>query len=316
MGRHVVINRIVSKPELNGHTGTALIFDDDKGHYSVKLDKTCTSFMIKPCNLFPVEVQTDTERTEAKAESKKNEYHGGGLQLFDSETGELLLWADIPGRQAKKMFKKYKETQLKPYFKPMRTTYVLKFPETREEPYDKTVALKSNGNHDFKVKSFAEARDLYEQAKALIIHHELTALELDLLVAVHSNLAQCTLNLVVERKVGHTRTSDYLESLIQEQAGEEEALHRAVCDCTQALELQPTHKKARFHRAKELLQLGALDTVKTDIDTLEGAERDVMQELLARAVGRAPCPSCLILQLYFNLTICRQKRQKEVGILV
>jgi len=31
-------------------------------------------------------------------------------KLFDSETGEPLTWADIPGRQTKKMFNEYKET--------------------------------------------------------------------------------------------------------------------------------------------------------------------------------------------------------------
>jgi hypothetical protein len=41
--------------------------------------------------------------------------------------------------------------------------------------------------------------------KVIIIHHELTALELDLLVAVHSNLAQCALNLVTERKSRRVR---------------------------------------------------------------------------------------------------------------
>ena len=173
----------------------------------------------------------------------------------------------------------YEKTNLKPYFKPMRTSYEFKFPETREERYGKAFALKSNGNNAFKAKSFADARDLYEQAKALIIHRGLTALELDLLVAVHSNLAQCALNLVAERKVE-----------------EREALHRAVCDCTQALELQPMHKKARYHRAKGLIQLGALDAAKKDIGTLEGAEQDAMQKLLARAVGAHNAES-LILQL-------------------
>ena len=49
--RRVVINGLVTKPELNGRVGTALSFDDDKGRYSVELDQTSTSFMIKPCNL-------------------------------------------------------------------------------------------------------------------------------------------------------------------------------------------------------------------------------------------------------------------------
>ena len=176
----------------------------------------------------------------------------------------------------------------------MRTSYEFKFPETREERYGKAFALKSNGNNAFKAKSFADARDLYEQAKALIIHRELTALELDLLVAVHSNLAQCALNLVAERKVE-----------------EREALHRAVCDCTQALELQPMHKKARYHRAKGLIQLGALDAAKKDIGTLEGAEQDAMQKLLARAVG-----ANLESLLFFNLMIfeiCRKKATDRSG---
>jgi hypothetical protein len=52
LGRRVVINGLVAKPELNGRTGTAVSFDDDKGRYSVELDDT-SSFMIKPCNLLP-----------------------------------------------------------------------------------------------------------------------------------------------------------------------------------------------------------------------------------------------------------------------
>ncbi len=47
----MTINGLVAKPELNGRTGTAVTFDDDKGRYSVKLDEA--SFMIKPCNLLP-----------------------------------------------------------------------------------------------------------------------------------------------------------------------------------------------------------------------------------------------------------------------
>jgi len=50
LGRRVVIE----KPELNGRTGTAVSFDDDKGHYSVELDDT-SSLMIKPCNLLPTQ---------------------------------------------------------------------------------------------------------------------------------------------------------------------------------------------------------------------------------------------------------------------
>jgi ankyrin repeat protein len=54
LGSRVVINGIVAKPELNGCTGTAVSFDDDKGRYSVELDETSTSFMIKSCNLLPM----------------------------------------------------------------------------------------------------------------------------------------------------------------------------------------------------------------------------------------------------------------------
>jgi len=54
LGRRVVINGLVAKPELNGRTGTAVSFDDDKGRYSVELDDTSSSLMIKPCNLLPV----------------------------------------------------------------------------------------------------------------------------------------------------------------------------------------------------------------------------------------------------------------------
>jgi ankyrin repeat protein len=55
LGRRVVINGLVARPELNGRTGTAVSFDDDKGRYSVELDDT-SSFMIKPCNLLPTQV--------------------------------------------------------------------------------------------------------------------------------------------------------------------------------------------------------------------------------------------------------------------
>jgi hypothetical protein len=50
----VVINGLVAKPELNGRTGTAVSFDDDKGRYSVELDDDASSFLIKPSNLLPV----------------------------------------------------------------------------------------------------------------------------------------------------------------------------------------------------------------------------------------------------------------------
>ena len=50
LGRCVIINGLVAKPELNGRTGTAVSFDDDTARYSVELDETST-LMIKPCNL-------------------------------------------------------------------------------------------------------------------------------------------------------------------------------------------------------------------------------------------------------------------------
>ena len=51
LGRLVVISGLLAKPELNGRTGTAMSYDDDKGRYCVKLDQTSTSLIIKPCNL-------------------------------------------------------------------------------------------------------------------------------------------------------------------------------------------------------------------------------------------------------------------------
>ena len=56
LGRRVVINGLVAKPELNGRAGTAVSFDDDKGRYLVELDDTSSSLMIKPCNLLPTPV--------------------------------------------------------------------------------------------------------------------------------------------------------------------------------------------------------------------------------------------------------------------
>jgi hypothetical protein len=53
LGRRVVINGLVAKPELNGRTGTAVSFDDGKGRYSVELDGTSSFLMMKPCNLLP-----------------------------------------------------------------------------------------------------------------------------------------------------------------------------------------------------------------------------------------------------------------------
>jgi hypothetical protein len=53
LGRRVVISGLVAKPELNGRTGMAVSFDDDKGRYAVELDDTSSSLLIKPCNLQP-----------------------------------------------------------------------------------------------------------------------------------------------------------------------------------------------------------------------------------------------------------------------
>lgn len=50
VGRRVVLEGIVSKPEWNGQLGLALSFDDAKGRYNVKLDQgELTS--LKPANL-------------------------------------------------------------------------------------------------------------------------------------------------------------------------------------------------------------------------------------------------------------------------
>jgi hypothetical protein len=54
--RRVAINGLVAKPELNGRTGTAVSFDDDKGRYSVEIDDTSSFLLIKPCNLLPTQV--------------------------------------------------------------------------------------------------------------------------------------------------------------------------------------------------------------------------------------------------------------------
>ena len=37
LGRSVVINGLIAKPELHGRTGTVVSFDDDKGRHSVSL---------------------------------------------------------------------------------------------------------------------------------------------------------------------------------------------------------------------------------------------------------------------------------------
>jgi hypothetical protein len=56
LDRRVAIDGLVAKPELNGRTGTVVSFDEDKGRYSVELDDTSSSLMIKPCNLLPTPV--------------------------------------------------------------------------------------------------------------------------------------------------------------------------------------------------------------------------------------------------------------------
>ena len=43
--------------QLHGRTGTAVTFDNDKGHYSVAIDGTSSSLLIKPCNLSPMVCQ-------------------------------------------------------------------------------------------------------------------------------------------------------------------------------------------------------------------------------------------------------------------
>jgi hypothetical protein len=179
---------------------------------------------------------------------------------------DQMTTADLYSLITKQRSEKYEKTTLKPYFQPMRLTYELQFPTTRDGRYDKAVSLKSRGNDAFKAKHFDEASNFYEQAKALIIHHELTEQEIELLVAVHSNIAQCGLNHVV---------GGWVDS--------QEAHYRVVTECTQALELQPTNKKARVRRAKGLIKLGALGPAKKDIDSLEGSDRETLQELLARA---------------------------------
>ncbi len=51
LGCFVVINGLAAKPELNGCRGKTLSFDEEsdneKGRYSVELDGTCDSYMIK-----------------------------------------------------------------------------------------------------------------------------------------------------------------------------------------------------------------------------------------------------------------------------
>ena len=50
VGKRVVVNGMISKPELNGRGGTAISFDDGKGRYSVRLDSGET-LAIKSNNL-------------------------------------------------------------------------------------------------------------------------------------------------------------------------------------------------------------------------------------------------------------------------
>ena len=63
LGRRVIINGLVAKPQLNGSTGTALSFDDVKGRYCVELDDTSTTIMIKPCNLLPTNTAATPQAT-------------------------------------------------------------------------------------------------------------------------------------------------------------------------------------------------------------------------------------------------------------
>ena len=65
----MVINDLVAKPELNGHTGMTLIFDDDKGRYSVELDGTSSSLLIMSCNL------SQTKKQEEDADRAMRENH-------------------------------------------------------------------------------------------------------------------------------------------------------------------------------------------------------------------------------------------------
>ena len=79
LGRRVVINGLVAKPELNGRTGTAVSFDDDKGRYSVELGDTSSSLMIKPCNLRELFPEEDAEWKETQKVLK--EAYRKGVQI-------------------------------------------------------------------------------------------------------------------------------------------------------------------------------------------------------------------------------------------
>ena len=50
IGKLVLLQGVISKPELNGQLGIALSFDDDKGRYAVALVGG-TSVALKPANL-------------------------------------------------------------------------------------------------------------------------------------------------------------------------------------------------------------------------------------------------------------------------
>ena len=69
LGCCVVINGLASKPELNGCRGKTLSFDAEKGRYSVELDATSDSYMIKTCNL-----ARDTESATTSREMIKKRW--------------------------------------------------------------------------------------------------------------------------------------------------------------------------------------------------------------------------------------------------
>jgi hypothetical protein len=85
LGKRVVINGLVAKPELNGRTGTALSFDDDKGRYFVELDQSSTSLMIKPCNLLPEVCSVALCSLFSAAASQKGS--GAQREIEDREAG-------------------------------------------------------------------------------------------------------------------------------------------------------------------------------------------------------------------------------------
>ncbi len=87
MGKRVVINGIVAKPELNGRADTAVGFDDDKGRYWVELDEVCPTFMIKPGNLFE---QTKKQREDADRVMQEN--HQKNRHAERERKGESKGW--------------------------------------------------------------------------------------------------------------------------------------------------------------------------------------------------------------------------------